>query len=128
MFVVDDGQRRLGILTDLGHVFDGLNSVLESLDAVLIESNYDAEMLADGSYPEFLKRRIRGPGGHLSNVEAAGLLDAAAGGRLQWACLAHLSEENNAPDTALQTHRDILGNRLGLCVASRYEATEVLEV
>jgi phosphoribosyl 1,2-cyclic phosphodiesterase len=128
VFVVDDGQRRLGILTDLGHVFDSLDTVLESLDAVLIESNYDVEMLDNGPYPEFLKRRIRGPGGHLSNVEAAGLLNAAADGRLQWACLAHLSEENNAPETALQTHRDILGNRLGLCVASRYEASEVLEV
>ena len=74
VFVVDDGHRRLGILTDLGHVFAGLDAVLQSLDAVLLESNYDPEMLADGPYPEWLKDRIRGPGGHISNVEAAELL------------------------------------------------------
>ena len=75
-FVVDDGRRRLGILTDLGHVFAGLADVLRSLDAVLLESNYDPEMLADGPYPDWLKERIRGPAGHISNVEAAELLRA----------------------------------------------------
>lgn len=127
-FVVDDGRRRLGILTDLGHVFAGLDEAVGSLDAVMIESNYDPDMLAGGPYPEFLKRRIRGPGGHISNVEAAGLLRAAAGKQMKWACLAHLSEQNNEPDLALRTHRDILGRRLGLHVAGRYEPSELLEV
>jgi phosphoribosyl 1,2-cyclic phosphodiesterase len=127
-FVVDDGQRRLGILTDLGHVFDGLEAVVRSLDAVLIESNYDPALLADGPYPEFLKQRIRGPGGHLSNVESAELLNASSEGRLKWACLAHLSEENNSPDRALRTHREVLGTRLPLLVAGRYEATDMFEV
>ena len=126
-FVVGDGRRRLGILTDLGHVFDGLGDVVESLDAVLIESNHDPDMLACGPYPAFLKRRIRGPGGHISNIESAELL-AAAGRRLRWACLAHLSEQNNDPDLALRTHRRILGNGLVLHVAGRYGATDVLDV
>jgi phosphoribosyl 1,2-cyclic phosphodiesterase len=126
-FVVGDGRRRLGILTDLGHVFDGLPDVVESLDAVLIESNHDVDMLTYGPYPAFLKRRIRGPGGHLSNVESAELL-AAAGKRLRWACLAHLSEQNNDPDLAVLTHREVLGNGLVLHVAGRYRATDVLEV
>ena len=101
-FVVDDGQHRLGILTDLGHAFDGLHRILGSLDAVLLESNFDPEMLQHGPYPPFLQRRIRGPRGHLSNIEAAELLAAAAGERLQWACLAHLSEHNNHPGLALR--------------------------
>lgn len=126
-FVIDDGRRRLGILTDLGHVFAGLKGVIPSLDAVLIESNYDPGMLASGGYPAFLKRRIRGPGGHLSNLEAARLL-AAAGSRLCWACLAHLSEENNDPQLALRAHRKILGKEFPLRVAGRYAATDVLEV
>ncbi len=126
-FVVGDGRRRLGVLTDLGYVFDALFGVVESLDAVLIESNHDPDMLACGPYPAFLKRRIRGPGGHISNIESAELL-AAAGGRLRWACLAHLSEQNNDPDLALETHRRILGNGLPLHVAGRYGATGVLEV
>ncbi len=127
-FVVDDGRRRLGILTDLGHVFNGLDAVVSSLDAVLLESNYDVEMLTRGSYPEFLKRRIRGPGGHLSNIEAAELLLRAAGNRLRWVCLAHLSHDNNSPDVALATHTKVLGDRWPLLVATRYQPTGVLEV
>ena len=53
-FVVSAERKRLGILTDLGHVFDALGSVITSLDGVFIESNYDPEMLRDGPYPAFL--------------------------------------------------------------------------
>ncbi len=127
-FVVDDGRHRLGILTDLGHVFDGLDSLIGSLDALLIESNYDAGMLRGGPYPEFLKARIRGPGGHLSNVETAQLLKRAAGDRMQWVCLGHLSEENNHAEIAMETHRKILGDRLPLHVASRHRVSEVLRL
>ncbi len=128
VFVVDDGRRRLGILTDLGHVFPGLDEVIGSLDAVIIESNYDPQMLAEGPYPLFLKRRIRGHGGHISNLEAAELLNAAAGKQMKWACLGHLSEQNNNPDLALQTHREILGERFPLYVAGRYEPTGVMQL
>ena len=88
--VVDDGKTRVGVMTDLGYVFSGLREAVASLDAVVLESNHDADMLAVGPYPESLKRRIRGQGGHLSNSEAADVL-AAGKDRLQWACLAHLS-------------------------------------
>ena len=124
-FLVDDGHKRLGVLTDLGHVFNDLGDAVASLDAVLLESNYDVEMLRTGSYPAFLKRRIRGPGGHISNVEAAELLDGVAGAKLRWACLAHLSQENNRPDLALQTHYDIVGDRFALYAASRHKAVEL---
>ena len=126
-FIIDDGLRRLGILTDLGHVFGALPDVIASLDAVVLESNFDPDMLANGPYPAFLQERIRGPHGHLSNIEAAELL-GAGGRRLQWACLAHLSEDNNTPAVALRTHREVLGQQLALYVASRYEASEVFEV
>lgn len=127
-FVIDDGEHRLGILTDLGHVFDGLEQLVESLDAVVLESNYDPRMLAQSGYPDFLKQRIQGPHGHLSNEDAACLLRGAAGCQLRWACLAHLSAENNSPQQALQTHRRVLGAGLPLYVASRYEVGPVLEV
>jgi phosphoribosyl 1,2-cyclic phosphodiesterase len=128
VFVVDDGKHRLGILTDLGHVFSDLPGVIKSLDAVLLESNYDPEMLENGGYPEFLKKRILGPGGHISNQEAAELLQSAASKRLQWACLAHLSHDNNTPALALKTHRRILGDRMPIHVATRYKATGVMEI
>jgi phosphoribosyl 1,2-cyclic phosphodiesterase len=127
-FVIDDGVHRLGILTDLGHVFQDLGRTIASLDGVFLESNYDPEMLTNGPYPRFLKMRIKGPGGHISNREAAELLAGAAGGRLQWACLAHLSAENNSPDLALKTHREVLGHDLSLRVASRYCVSEVMSV
>jgi len=119
VFVVDEGRHRLGILTDLGHVFGDLHAVIGSLDGVLLESNHDPEMLTNGPYPASVKRRIRGPGGHISNFEAAGLLLAAASKQMRWCCLAHLSQVTNTPELALQTHRKILGRRLRLLVASR---------
>ncbi|HYA26845.1 MAG TPA: MBL fold metallo-hydrolase, partial [Thermodesulfovibrionales bacterium] len=73
-FVISSGEKRLGILTDLGHAFNGLGEVVASLNGVFIESNYDPEMLEQGSYPPSLKRRIKGPRGHLSNIDAAELL------------------------------------------------------
>lgn len=127
-FVVEDKRHRVGILTDLGHAFDGLRDVLRSLDAVVIESNYDAEMLETGPYPYPLKRRIRGAGGHLSNEEAAMLLKQTRTKRLKWACLCHLSEENNEPDIARATHQRILGKDFPVHVASRYQASQILEL
>ena len=78
VFVVDDGKHRLGVLTDLGHVFDELEAVIGALDAVVLESNYDPDMLADGPYPDWLKERIEGPAGHISNFEAAEVLKSGA--------------------------------------------------
>lgn len=128
-FVVSSGGKRLGLLTDLGHAFAGLTEVIASLNGVFIESNFDEQMLEKGPYPWPLKRRIAGPGGHLSNADAADLLKRA-GGHLDWACLAHLSEQNNTPECALQTHRRLLGNsgRTELFVASRYHVGEILEL
>ncbi len=127
-FVIEAGGKRVGILTDLGHVFDGLPAAVGSLDGVFLESNYDPRMLATGPYPEFLKARIRGPRGHISNEEAAALLLAAAGGQLRWACLAHLSEQNNDPKVAMSTHQSVIQDRIPLHVASRYEASDIFEL
>ena len=127
-FVVDDGRNRLGILTDLGHRFIRLLEVIGTLDAVLLESNYDPAMLAGGPSPAFLKQRIAGSGGHLSNLEAATLLGSVAKDQLRWACLGHLSEQNNTPELALRTHRRVLGTAFPLVVANRYHAGDVLEV
>jgi len=127
-FVVASDGKRLGILTDLGHVFEGLDEIIASLDAVFIESNYDPDMLDRGTYPSFLKGRIKGPGGHLSNIEAAELLESSGRDRLKWACLSHLSEENNSPTVALNTHRSILRSDICLYAASRSASTGLLLV
>jgi phosphoribosyl 1,2-cyclic phosphodiesterase len=128
-FVVESDGKRLGIMTDLGHVFEDLISLVSSLDAVFLESNYDPDMLAAGPYPAYLKQRIRGPRGHLSNREAAELLRSAAEAkRLKWACLSHLSEQNNHPDVALKTHRTILSDCLTLYTADRYQVSDIFSI
>lgn len=125
-FVVTSDSSRLGILTDLGHCFDALRHVIGSLDAVMMESNYDPEMLANGPYPRFLQERIRGPHGHLSNEESSELL-SDGGKRLHWVCLAHLSENNNTPELALKAHRKPARGRYSLRVASRYQPSGPFE-
>lgn len=128
VFVISYAGRRLGVLTDLGHVFKGLGDMIAGLDAVFLESNYDPRMLDDGPYPDFLKHRIRSPHGHISNLESARLLNER-GGALKWACLSHLSESNNTPALALKTHREVIGRRdIQLHVASRYECSQVLGI
>jgi phosphoribosyl 1,2-cyclic phosphodiesterase len=126
VFVISSCEKRIGIFTDIGCVTDDMHQTIAKLDAVFVESNYDPEMLRNGYYPAFLKRRISGPRGHLSNRQAAELL--LAGANLKWACLAHLSKNNNDPSLALKTHREIVPGELRLHVASRYEATGILSV
>ena len=128
VFVVDDGTHKVGILTDLGHVFDELDEILPQLDAVFIESNHDLEMLAGSFYPESLKQRIRSSRGHLSNLDAAQLLRRAASPKLKWVCLAHLSAESNTPELAIETHRRLLGDRFPVYCASRDSATPPLKL
>ena len=128
IFVITSGNKRLGIMTDLGHVFDGLGEVLLTLDAVFIESNYDPDMLTKGPYPAFLKKRIEGPAGHISNIESAELLRSASSKNLKWACLAHLSEHNNRPSLAIETHRRIVHPRLPLHVAGRYASSDLFTI
>jgi phosphoribosyl 1,2-cyclic phosphodiesterase len=126
-FIIEDTEsgQRFGLLTDLGHVFSGLREVIGTLDAVLIESNYDDRMLHDGPYPQHLKDRISGKGGHLSNDDAAELLDRCDVDRLQWACLGHLSAHNNSPEVALATHDERHGGRFPIFCADRDGATRL---
>jgi phosphoribosyl 1,2-cyclic phosphodiesterase len=127
-FVVMHGGKSLGILTDLGHPFKALDDAMGEVDAAFLESNYDHDMLVQGSYPEPLKQRIMGSAGHLSNDESAALAKRHLNGRLRWLAIAHLSAENNEPEIALATHRARLGRLLPIYHASRHEPSEVLEV
>jgi phosphoribosyl 1,2-cyclic phosphodiesterase len=126
-FVIEDARtgQRFGLLTDLGHIFSGLQKVICTLDAVLIESNYDDEMLRHGPYPQHLKNRILGKGGHISNADAASLLDMCDASQLQWVCLGHLSAHNNSPEVALATHHERHGERFPIFCADRDGATQL---
>lgn len=123
-FVVEGGGRRLGILTDLGHPFPALAGVLRDVHGAFLETNYSPRLLAASGYPSWLKRRIAGPGGHLSNEEAAGVAEAAAErGVLEWVAAAHLSAANNRPDLAVQALAARLGDGFPVRLASRSAAS-----
>ena len=99
-FVLSDGERRLGVLTDIGAPTAHVAQVLSGLDALVLEANYDRELLWNGAYPRWLKQRIAGPFGHLDNQDSARLLGALDCSRLKHLIGAHLSENNNRPDLA----------------------------
>lgn len=129
------GGLRGAVVTDIGHMPVKLLSRLAGCTLLLIESNYDEQMLLYGKYPEYLKRRIYGRNGHLSN-KACGetLLKLAASGTSQVA-LMHLSEENNTPERALGTVEHILasggikaGRDLRILVAKQDEGCEELSI
>ena len=95
-----DGASRLGILTDLGHVTAHVSQHLRGCDALILECNHDSELLENSSYPAFLKQRISGQHGHLSNQAAAELARALVHPGLKHLVAAHLSEQNNSPELA----------------------------
>jgi phosphoribosyl 1,2-cyclic phosphodiesterase len=95
-----DGDKRLGIVTDLGHVTDHVEQQLAGCHALLLECNHDPELLAASRYPPFLKRRVGGQYGHLSNGASATLARSLHHGGLKHLVAAHLSAQNNRPDLA----------------------------
>ena len=97
-----DGKT-MAIATDLGTLTPAVHAALDGCDLVALESNYDPYMLHNGPYPYYLRARIEGPRGHLSNDECSEkLLELVQGGCEKFA-LCHLSQENNTPPLALQT-------------------------
>jgi phosphoribosyl 1,2-cyclic phosphodiesterase len=108
-FVISDGSRRLGVLTDCGTVTPHVVAVLEGCQSLVLECNHDPGLLAVSDYPAMLKRRIEGNFGHLSNAQAASLLRRIDTRALRHVVAAHLSEQNNRPDLARQALAQALG-------------------
>jgi phosphoribosyl 1,2-cyclic phosphodiesterase len=96
--VFTDGRRKLGLLTDAGNPAPAVQRALDGVHALLLECNYDPQMLASGPYPDFLKARIAGDQGHLSNTQAARLLSGLDRDRLSTVIGMHLSQRNNRHD------------------------------
>lgn len=94
---------RLGVLTDAGSITGHIQEMLDGVDALVLESNHDPRLLAQGPYPPSLKRRVGGNLGHLSNPQAVELLLQLGLDRLQRLVMAHLSEKNNCPRLARET-------------------------
>ena len=90
-----DGSAKLGILTDLGHATAHVLAHLQGCSALMLECNHDTDMLAQSAYPAFLKRRVGGLYGHLSNLQAAEVASKVMHQGLKQVVAAHLSEQNN---------------------------------
>lgn len=101
-YVFSDGRWRAGVLTDTGHATPHIVQSLAAVDVLLLECNHDLDMLVNGPYPHRLKRRVKGAMGHLSNCQAAGLLQSLDQSRLRQIFALHLSDTNNTPELAVR--------------------------
>lgn len=129
-----DGKR-FCLCTDLGYVSKEADTFLQSADLALIESNYEPELLQNGSYPPFLKERIGSDHGHLSNPDCAAQVRRMLGAGVRHFILGHLSEENNRPELALAASAQALtdaGAKIGtdctLWVAPRLTVGKAVEL
>ena len=100
--------RWAGVITDLGKSTGLIEQKLATMSVAVLEFNHDVDLLLEGSYPWHLKQRIRSSHGHLSNAQAASMLESALSGSLRQVILAHLSEENNRPACALNAANRVL--------------------
>ncbi len=107
-FSVRNGKNKIGIITDTGKVTAEIMVCLQDCDLAIIESNHDVGMLKVGRYPYYLKKRILGDEGHLSNEDASKIILKLVKNGLKKVLLAHLSEENNFPELAYETTSSLL--------------------
>ncbi|MCD8296810.1 MAG: MBL fold metallo-hydrolase [Prevotella sp.] len=102
-FKITDGSLMFCLMTDIGHITEEMKNIITEADYLVIEANHDEVMLENGPYPDFLKNRVAGENGHLSNNNCAKALVENATAHLKHIWLCHLSQENNHPELALKT-------------------------
>ena len=134
-FVINGGKKCVGIATDSGIITPEMTKALCGCDLAVLESNHDVSMLEAGSYPFYLKQRIKSDFGHLSNETAGNMALSLVKKGTRHLILAHLSEENNYPLLAYETTARILTQAgvvleedVKLCVAKRSCASEIIEL
>jgi phosphoribosyl 1,2-cyclic phosphodiesterase len=126
-FTVEGEGVKIGVLTDIGSVCEHVISNFKDCHAAFLEANYDEEMLETGRYPFYLKKRIRGDKGHLSNDQSLELFLKHKAPYMSQLLLAHLSKENNAPELVQSVFEKHAG-RTAVTVASRYEESAVYQI
>ena len=102
-YLATDGQHKVGVMTDLGYYTEAIKTALTGMDILLLEANHDIRMLETGPYPYYLKQRILGDRGHLSNEASGQLLSDILHDDFKTVILGHLSKENNIPELAYET-------------------------
>ncbi len=133
-FTICSDDTKISIATDLGHITTNIIDALQNSKFLLLESNYDPEVLKCCSYPYLLKSRILGPNGHLSNSLAGKTIAHLIKSGLQTVMLGHLSKENNFPELAYNTVLEELAlnnyttKNINVSVASRFGPTNLIQV
>lgn len=133
-FQITAGQKKVTIVTDLGHICPTASNYIKAANMLVIESNYDEQMLRDGNYPHFLKTRIISDKGHLGNHQTSAFLADIFHEKISHICLAHLSKNNNTPEKAMQTLREkftekgiTLTPNQKIVVLNRNQPTDLIE-
>jgi phosphoribosyl 1,2-cyclic phosphodiesterase len=126
-FVVSHQKICVGVFTDIGTPCENLIKYFKQCHAAFLEANYDEEMLDKGGYPIYLKNRIRGGKGHLSNKQAFELFNKHKPDFMSHLLLAHLSKNNNSPEVVEKLFFENSGN-VKVTVASRFSETEVFHI
>lgn len=107
-FIILGGGKKFGYVTDTGVIKARGLSLLKNCDYLLMESNYGVEELMNGKYPPFLKKRIHGRKGHLSNIDSARYCARLIGPKTKQVFLGHISLDNNTPELARETYLSVL--------------------
>jgi phosphoribosyl 1,2-cyclic phosphodiesterase len=110
-FQICAGGKKITIVTDLGHICQTAATYIKESNLLVIESNYDEQMLLNGRYPYFLKERIKSDNGHLGNNQTSEFLADIFNDYLSHICLAHLSKNNNTPEKALHAFYQTFSER-----------------
>lgn len=126
-FIISCNGITIGVFTDIGVSCDHLTKHFKQCNAAFLETNYDEDLLDKGSYPYYLKKRIRGGKGHLSNKQALEIFTAHRPSFMSHLFLSHLSKENNCPRKARELFEEHAGDTK-IIVASRYEQTPVYKI
>lgn len=133
-FNLYSGNKKITVATDIGHIDNKILHNLDESDFLLLESNYEPNMLKCSRYPYLLKKRILGPNGHLSNEEAGLAVTQLVKSGLNNIMLGHLSEQNNFPELAYQTvmasiiSKNVDVDKLKLQIADRYKPNNMIEI
>ncbi len=131
-FIIKSDNKTCAYITDTGFINTKYFKKLSNLNVYLFESNHDIEMLLNGPYPKWLKDRVMGPYGHLSNKDSSVYLAKIIGPNTQKILLTHLSEKNNTPDKALETIKETFKEYeidfTNISCAQQRDRSEVIEI
>ena len=131
-FVLENNDKSVVYITDTGYINKRYYNLLKNRSMYIFESNHDVEMLMTGKYPYHIKQRIVGDKGHLSNVDSSYYLSKFVGNKTETIVLAHLSDDNNTYDKALDSLKKALKSNKkevkNILIAKQKQRTDLMEV